>query len=817
MKNLSISKKLLIGFGTILAFMLLSIILSMVSIGTINEQVELYGKYTVPNNNSVWMMRRDMVSAQRYVVRAFVEKDVKLIEENFVMAQKDGEAIMKELERYTANQRNTERDEKIKEFKGYLEQAGPVRRQIAELMKNPTEENVQAGYALFLNEYVPTFDKAAEILVEFTESSNQRAIQQRADADAAAKMATILQTVFGILAMLISIGLGFLISRSINGPINKLVEAAKQLADGNTDFDLDIDSKNEVGVLASAFRSVIASLKRMVNDADKLVESSIKGDLHVRADADQNKGDFRKIIAGVNKTLDVLVGHIDLISNPVLIIDNDYNIRYMNQSGAALLGKTQSQLIGQKCYDQFNTSDCKTSKCACARAMQEKNQVQNETDAHPNGMNLDITYIGSPIFDHNNQVIGALEVLTDLTEIKTAQRLADKRGKYQTEHIDRLVVNLERLARGELDCDMMVTQADADTEALFDLFTKVSNNLHDSMNEMKRYINEVAQVLSEVSDGNLRVGINSEYKGEFIQIKDSINNIVNSLNNVLGIINTAAEQVSTGSAQVSSGAQALAAGSSEQASSVEELSVSITRIAEQATENSANVKAATEYVEQAGNGVNAGNEHMKQLTEAMENIGSASNQIDNITKVIEDIAFQTNILALNAAIEAARAGNAGKGFAVVADEVRSLAAKSAEAAQQTAELIRASVATVSEGSKITNQTAKILEEVQTKALKVSESIVKIEEASADQATAIEQIKQGLSQVSAVVQANAATAEENSATSEEMSAQAATLREEVGKFKLDGYGRDHGTSISLFQELPRPSVKRIGASSDLGKY
>ncbi|HPY37129.1 MAG TPA: methyl-accepting chemotaxis protein, partial [Clostridia bacterium] len=134
-------------------------------------------------------------------------------------------------------------------------------------------------------------------------------------------------------------------------------------------------------------------------------------------------------------------------------------------------------------------------------------------------------------------------------------------------------------------------------------------------------------------------------------------------------------------------------------------------------------------------------------------------------------------------IEAARAGSAGKGFAVVADEVRSLAAKSAEAAKQTAELIRNSVEAVAKGSQLSNETVKILEDVGKSSMRVIDGFTKIGQASAEQSHAIEQVKQGLDQVSAVIQTNAATAEENSATSEEMAAQAVTLREEVSKFKL----------------------------------
>lgn len=264
----------------------------------------------------------------------------------------------------------------------------------------------------------------------------------------------------------------------------------------------------------------------------------------------------------------------------------------------------------------------------------------------------------------------------------------------------------------------------------------------------------------------------------------ALERIRQDLNRTIHAINVAAEQVNTGAEQVSDAAQALASGATEQSATVQELSAAIINVAEQAEHNVGNVHDATDHVRAAAESVSVGNEYMGKLNNTIQEINIAAEKISEITKVIEDIAFQTNILALNAAIEAARAGDAGKGFAVVADEVRSLASKSAEAAKQTDELIKQSVRTALEGVEMSKETSKVLYEVADKAGLVEKSIAKIEQASIEQAASIEQINMGLSQVAGVVQSNAATAEESSASSEELAAQAQTLREEVARFKLE---------------------------------
>ena len=312
---------------------------------------------------------------------------------------------------------------------------------------------------------------------------------------------------------------------------------------------------------------------------------------------------------------------------------------------------------------------------------------------------------------------------------------------------------------------------------------ELTNALQDTVSSLKIYITKITDSLVNISDGNLTDRMHGSFQGDFIKIKSTFNTILLSLIDTFANIRNAAEQVNNGANQVSNGAQALSQGATEQASAIQELSATIFDVSHQINNNAKSAKQAESIVGNTMANIISCNDDMNKMLGAMDEINVSSNEISKIIKVIDDIAFQTNILALNAAVEAARAGSAGKGFAVVADEVRSLAAKSAEAAKQTTALIEGSVETVDRGSKIAKQTAKSLGEIVNMSKDIDDIVKNISKASENQAESIQQINNGIDQISAVVQTNTATAEESAAASEELSGQSLLLTNMIAKFRL----------------------------------
>jgi methyl-accepting chemotaxis protein len=294
-------------------------------------------------------------------------------------------------------------------------------------------------------------------------------------------------------------------------------------------------------------------------------------------------------------------------------------------------------------------------------------------------------------------------------------------------------------------------------------------------------LNGIAEILTRVSEGDLT--IEHQAMSDEDVISTAIIRMLDNLNSMFGEIDQAAEQVSLGANQISDASQSLAEGSTEQAATVEELSASIQDVSEKTKLNAQRAVDASEMSSAVKANAEKGADQMTHMTAAVTEINQASQDISKVIKVIDDIAFQTNILALNAAVEAARAGEAGKGFAVVADEVRNLASKSAAAAKETGVLIENSMKKAELGSAIAQETAASLAEIVDGINKSSDLIGEIADSSEQQSMAITQINEGIMQVSEVVQKNSATAEECAASAEELNAQSSVLTANVQRFHL----------------------------------
>ena len=337
----------------------------------------------------------------------------------------------------------------------------------------------------------------------------------------------------------------------------------------------------------------------------------------------------------------------------------------------------------------------------------------------------------------------------------------------------------QQLAAGDLDVNLLVTSQDEIGE--------LGQSIQKTVERLKEYIvyiDETAEVLAQVADGNLNISLKNDYVGEFQKIKTALLNISDSMNQVMLGINESSQHVSVGASELASASQILAEGAEQQAASIQQLTATTATVAEQVESSRKGAEDSARATEQAASIIEDNQEKMKQMMNAMDKIHETSQQVVGIIQTIEDIASQTNLLSLNASIEAARAGEAGKGFAVVADEIGKLALESSEAANTTKELIGISMEEINKGNAIAKSAMESLKESVSAIGTVNKMIKETAENAAVQAENMNQLRMGIEEIAHGIQDNSAASQETSATSEELASQAETLNQMVQKFELN---------------------------------
>ncbi len=588
---------------------------------------------------------------------------------------------------------------------------------------------------------------------------------------------------------------------AVIGPLNVAADYVNNISNGNIPAKITDNYNGDFNTIKNNLNKCIDAVNNLVADATMLSKAAVEGKLATRADATKHEGDFRKIVQGVNETLDAVIGPLNVAADYVNNISNGNIPAKITDNYNGDFNTIKNNL--NKCIDAVNKLVADATMLSKA-AVEGKLATRADATKHEGDFRMIVQGVNETL----DAVIGPLNVAADyVNNISNGNIPAKITDNYNGDFnaiknnlnkcidaVNKLVEDAVMLSNAAVE-GRLATRADAAKHE--GDFRKIVQGVNETLDAVITPVNEAASVLNNIANRDLTARMAGNYNGDLANIKTSLNLAVDNLDKALQQVTEATEQVTSASQQISSGSQNLAQGANEQASSLEEVSSSLEEMSSMTKQNAENANQAKGLSGEADQNAATGAEAMNRMSSAINRIKESSDQTAKIVKTIDEIAMQTNLLALNAAVEAARAGEAGRGFAVVAEEVRNLAQRSAQAAKNTADMISESVKNADDGVKIATEVTSAFSSIANSAKKVNDLIAEIAAASQEQAQGIDQVNNAVAQMDKVTQQNAANSEESASAAEELSSQAEELKTMIDQFALS-HGQNHQKSFSSVQ-------------------
>ncbi|MCL1987809.1 MAG: methyl-accepting chemotaxis protein [Firmicutes bacterium] len=742
--RLTIAKKLIISYTAIL-IIFIGVVTFFASSHASSEETHAHLiDYVIMRNITILEYQQQFTEMRRYLRSTFMDTVWRFTttdwvsSEAYVMALYDNLMLIGEnyiiLVNTDNNLSDAERQERLANINHIISNTTQV---VSIFQRN----YFVGGNDTFDMENAVELVELVDVLVQ--ESRNAASIvlsNSRTELAATSQIISILNIVVPVVLAIFVFLIAFTIVRGFKTKVDRIVNSAHQVQNGNFNVQLQTNGVDELDILSNTIFGMIEIFRSLVSNMEALGRQHKAGEFDARIDDSLFKGDYRAATESLNSMLEVVLEDMLYLLNTVdAFAEGRFDIVVKELPGKKKVGTE----ILNRVKANLESVQQDIGKMASAASKGDLSKLIN-SEKYSGDWKLTINSLNNLVYS----------VSQPLNEANTA---------------------FKKLSEGDLSANMQGNYQGS--------FNEIKVSFNSTVKVLSEYILEIRSVLTQIANKNLDVSIKRHYLGDFYGIKKSLNDILEAFNYMIGDI-----RIST--LELSSGAKTIALASQELADSITHQSVSVSEVHEVVQNMLNQIKIATDSAEatdvvadNARDSATKGTTDMKDLLVAMDEISRASDDISKIIRVIDDIAFQTNLLSLNASVEAARAGEHGKGFAVVAEEVRNLANRSQTAAADTGTLITSAVTKAAQGSDIAYHTSDTLQKIVEQISEISNLIKNMSAISDSQIESAQRVNQNIEVITQTTQAATAASEQAAATSSVLSNKAVEFEKMVKEFKL----------------------------------